>query len=155
MSSAEQIIAATQEIFSSMIMLDVTAGTPRTEQQRPFRNSVTGLVGMAGQVKGLMAIHLPFAVAKAVTSSFLGMDVAEIDDDVRDAIGELANMLAGSIKGGLDASGNEIKLSIPTAISGSEYTIDNMTDADITIVPFTLEAGEFTVELQFEANKDA
>jgi len=150
MSMAEQIITATEEIFSTMIMLEATPGEPGAPPKGPFRNSVTGMVGMAGQVRGLLAIHLTEEAAKSVTGSFLGMDVAEIDDDVRDAIGELANMLAGSIKMMLTDNGKDIKLSIPSAISGAEYTIDNLAEAESTSVPFTLPAGTFTVELQLE-----
>ncbi len=150
MALAQDIIATTQEIFSTMIMLDVTPGEPCSRPEGPFKNSVSGMVGMAGQVKGLLAIHLNEDVAKTVTGNFLGMEVEEVDEDVRDAIGELANMLAGNIKMALTEKGNDIKLSIPSAISGEEYTIDSMTDAEITVVPFSLESGEFMVEFQVE-----
>ena len=32
------------------------------------------------------------------SGTFLGMEVAELDDDVKDAIGEIANMIAGNLK---------------------------------------------------------
>ena len=37
-------------------------------------------------------------VAKDITGTFLGMEVEELDDDVKDAIGEIANMVAGEFK---------------------------------------------------------
>ena len=155
MSYASQLITATQEIFSSMLMLEVTPGEPDGGHDGPFRHSVSAMVGLAGATKGLIAIHLGYDEAKSVTGSFLGMEVEEIDEDVRDAIGELANMLGGSIKAVLDEGGSEIKLSIPSAISGEEYTIDNLTDAQVDMVPFTLpEGGQFKVELQLELPAD-
>lgn len=39
---------------------------------------------------------MPNKVAIAITSSFLGMAVEEINVDVEDAIGELVNMLGGN-----------------------------------------------------------
>lgn len=151
MSLAPKLIEATQEIFSSMLMLEVTPGPASNAPHGPFRRSVTAMVGLAGSTKGLVAIHLGYEEAKAVTGSFLGMEVEEVDEDVRDAIGELANMLGGSIKSVLDEGGSEIKLSIPSAISGEEYTIDNLTDAQVDVVCFNLpEGGQFRVELQLE-----
>lgn len=151
MENAQIIIDSTQEIFSSMIMLDVTPGAPFKSRSEMLKNSISGLIGMAGSMKGLLAIHLPNPVALAVTTAFLGMEVEEIDEDVRDAIGELANMLAGSVKSYLDPKGSEIKLSMPSAVYGEEYSIDCLADAQSVTVPFTLEDKTFHVELQIRA----
>ena len=43
-------------------------------------------------------------VAMTITGSFLGMDVEEMNEDVEDAVGELANMLGGDIKSALSES---------------------------------------------------
>jgi chemotaxis protein CheX len=146
---AQSITDATQEIFSSMIMLEVNPGTPFSREQGMINSSISGIIGLAGSLKGLLAIHLPNKTATAVTSAFLGMDVEEIDDDVQDAIGELANMLAGSLKTALDPSGSEIKLSMPSTVHGEEYSIDCIADAEIVSVPFTFNGDQFVVELQY------
>lgn len=148
MNYAQQIIAATEEIFSSMIMLEVTAGEPFKRSNVPLKRSISGIIGLAGKSKGLLAIHLPDATAIAITTAFLGMDVTEIDDDVRDAIGELANMLGGSVKTALDPQGSDIQLSMPSAIYGEEYSIDCLADAINIAVPFRLADETFLVELQ-------
>jgi chemotaxis protein CheX len=145
---AQIIIDSTQEIFSSMIMLEVTPGEPFNRKQSMLKDSISGIIGLAGNTKGLLAIHLPTKAALAVTTAFLGMDVDEIDEDVRDAIGELANMLGGNIKSALDPKGSEIQLSMPSSISGEEYSIDCIADADEISVPFDLDGTTFLVELQ-------
>jgi chemotaxis protein CheX len=145
---AQPIIDATQEIFSSMIMLDVVPGEPFERGSEPLKNSVSGIIGLAGKSKGLLGIHLPSSMALSITTAFLGMEVEEIDEDVRDAIGELANMLAGSIKTALDPKGSEIQLSMPSAIHGEEYSIDCLADSINIAVPFALDGETFLVELQ-------
>jgi len=145
---AQHIIESTQEIFSSMIMLDVTPGEPYKRNNSMLTDSISGIIGLAGNIKGLLAIHLPTQVALAVTTAFLGMDVEEIDDDVRDAIGELANMLGGNLKSAIDPKGSEIQLSMPSCVSGEEYSIDCIADADEISVPFDLDGTTFLVELQ-------
>jgi chemotaxis protein CheX len=129
-------------------MLDVTPGEPYKRKHSALKNSISGLIGMAGNIKGLLAIHLPNEAALAITTAFLGMDVEEIDEDVRDAIGELANMLGGNLKAALDPKGSDIKLSMPTSVSGEEYSIDTIADAEEITVPFELEGSTFLVELQ-------
>lgn len=148
MEHAHHIIASTQEIFSSMIMLDVTPGEPFIRNNDKLINSISGIVGLAGNTRGMLAIHMANPAALAVTTAFLGMAVEEIDDDVRDAIGELANMLAGSIKSILDPAGSDIKLSMPSAIYGEGYSVDCLAGAQAVTVPFTFDGLGFLVELQ-------
>lgn len=148
MEHAQHIIESTQEIFSSMIMLDIAPGEPFKRNDDCLRNSISGIIGLAGTTKGLLAIHLSNDAALAVTTAFLGMDVDQINEDVRDAVGELANMLGGSLKAVLDPNGSDIQLSMPSAIHGEEYSVDCLANASTVSVPFKVEDHRFTVELQ-------
>lgn len=148
MTHAQHLIDSTQEIFSSMIFLDVTPGDPFKRSNEPLTDSISGMIGLAGSIKGSLAIHLPNDAALAVTTAFLGMDVEEIDEDVKDAIGELANMLGGSLKAVLDPSGSDVKLSMPSTVYGEEYSIDCLANAETVAVPFSFDGQTFVVELQ-------
>jgi chemotaxis protein CheX len=145
---AQNIADATQEIFSNMLMLDVVPGEPFQRDDSKLVNSISGIIGLAGEVKGLLAIHLPNKAAVEITTAFLGMDVEEIDEDVCDAIGELANMLGGSMKAILDPGGSKVQISMPSAIHGEEYAVDCLTNAESISVPFTFSDQTFMVELQ-------
>ncbi len=152
MKYAQDISAATQEIFSSMVMLEVSPGEPFKRADSKLTNSISGIIGLAGEVKGMLAIHLPDKAAQAITTAFLGMDVEEIDEDVCDAIGELANMLGGSIKTILDPGGSKVQLSMPSSVHGEEYAVDCLADAESVTVPFTFNDQTFLVELQISQN---
>ena len=151
MDIEKAIAEATVEIFTSMVMLEVTPGEPLAVDgtPTPLKSSLTGIVGFDGKYNGVLAIHTPYGVARSITASFLGMEVDEINEDVQDSIGELTNMLAGNIKPILSANGKDINLSIPSTVHGEEYTfpVAEGTEQRI-IVPFTLEAETFLVELQ-------
>ena len=151
MDMVPKIVAATTEIFETMLMMSAKAGEPLVDKMRPFKRSVSGIIGMAGLYKGMLAIHLPEHVAMAITSNFLGMEVDQINADVQDAVGELANMLGGSLKTALSDNGKDIQLSIPSAVCGSEYTLDCSTNKTSGVfVPFALPEGDFLVELQIQ-----
>jgi chemotaxis protein CheX len=115
-------------------------------------DSISGIVGLANGVKGMLAVHTPVNVALAITGGFLGVQVEEINEEVQDAIGELANMLAGGVKLILARNGNEIRLSIPSVIYGDSYNVSAPADARAFIIPFIIKEGRFFVEFHLTEN---
>ena len=145
-----KIIDATNEIFSSMVMMEVRVDGDIRSTLTPLENSITGVIGLAGTHKGVIAMHFPNPVAMTITGSFLGMEIGEINEDVEDAVGELANMLGGSVKAILSANGRDIDLSLPSVISGKNYDFQPTRDIERVVIPFQCDAGDFIVELQLE-----
>ena len=120
------------------------------EEHGPLHDTITAMIGLAGTRKGVLAIHFPFTVAMAITSNFLMMDVNEINDDVHDAMGEIANMLGGNVKGILSENGRDIDLSMPSTIAGSDYSFQSDNEVDKTILKFGTDKGSFMVEMDLE-----
>lgn len=147
---SDKLIESTIEIFTGMVMMDVSVAGAAMQKIGPLKQSITGMVGLAGTHKGVLAVHFPKQIALDVTSSFLGMDVAEINEDVQDAIGEIANMLGGNLKTILSDRGRDIQLSLPSTISGDEYAFSSQADAEQIILPFQAPSGIFFVEVELE-----
>ena len=144
------IVSATNEVFTTMVMMDPTPDYPLKTPVSHFECSVSGIVGFAGIYSGTISIHCPLPLALKVTGSMLGIDCDEAGDDLDDAIGEVANMLAGSVKQVLSKGGLDIKLSIPTIITGEEYTINTLTGTDCVVVPFTIDGTVLLVGLNLQ-----
>lgn len=142
------VIDATKEVFSTMVMMDLEARFPLEEAVNHFQCSISGMVGLAGTYTGILAIHCPQSFAVRITSNMLGMEVEEVGEDVNDALGEIANMLGGYVKMVLSKGGMDINLSIPTIISGAEYTINAMSESDCVVVPFEHGGERFLVSLK-------
>jgi chemotaxis protein CheX len=147
---AGHVINATKEVFSTMVMMDLEDQYPLADPVSKFHCSVTSMVGLAGTYTGILSIHCPQSFALRITSNMLGMDVTEVGEDVNDALGEIANMLGGYVKQILSKGGLDINLSIPTVISGEEYTVNSTSDSDCIIIPFTNEADRFLVGLKLQ-----
>jgi len=145
-----KIIESTIEIFTGMVMMEVTVAGEPLGSLGPLKNSITGMVGLAGVQKGVLAVHFPKQLALDVTGSFLGMEVSEIDADVQDAIGEIANMLGGNLKTILSDRGKDIQLSLPSTIYGEEYAFSSQAEVDQVILPFQAPSGLFYVEIELE-----
>ncbi|MDD3293653.1 MAG: chemotaxis protein CheX [Salinivirgaceae bacterium] len=145
---ARHVIDATKEVFSTMVMMDLEECYPLEDSVTHFHCSISGMVGLAGSYTGILAVHCPQSFAMKITSNMLGMDVDEMGEDVNDALGEIANMLGGYVKMVLSKGGMDINLSIPTIISGEEYSINSMAESDCVVVPFTFEEQKFLVSLK-------
>jgi len=144
---AKYVIDATKSVFSTMIMMDPLDDYPLKEPINRFQCSITGMVGFAGIYSGVISIHCPVALALQITSSMLGVDCDEVNEDLNDAIGEIANMLGGSVKQVLSKGGMDVKLSIPTVISGEDYTVNSLSDIDCVVIPFRVNDNRFLVGL--------
>ncbi len=144
----EKIVECVSEIFNSMVMMDVSSSGENLSSLGEIKDSITAVVGLAGTHRGVVAVHLPNRIARAVTSNFLGTEIEEINEEVRDAVGELANMVGGNIKTMLSDNGADIDLSMPSTIGGDSYFFEKPHDVDTVIVPFDVPDGTFHVELQ-------
>jgi chemotaxis protein CheX len=114
-----------------------------------FKDCVSAMVGFAGSFSGMVSINTPQKLAMAFTSQMLGMDITEFDDDVRDALGEIANMIGGSFKHHLVRDGHEVRLSTPSVISGEEYVM-TVGSPDILTLIFASGEEHFIVSVYLE-----
>ncbi len=148
-----EIITGTQEVFSTMLMVDLESGEVIENQRAEIQSNLTSMIGLGGGLRGLLAVHCPASVAKAITSGFLGMDVDDLDEDVKDAIGEIANMVAGNLKISYAKFDINVELAIPTSIVGQSFHVSGISDANRIIVPFKMNDDTFWVELMYVINK--
>jgi chemotaxis protein CheX len=144
---AKYVIDATKEVFSTMVMMDPTDDYPMKEPVNRFKCSITGMVGFAGIYSGVISMHCPVNLAMKITSNMLGMECDEVNEDLNDAIGEISNMLGGSVKQVLSKGGLDVKLSIPTVIAGEDYTVNSLSDSDCVVIPFQIDDDRFLVGL--------
>lgn len=83
---------------------------------------VAGCVQVSGAWEGAVLLLCADDLAKAFAAAMFGSLEEDItDDEVRDALGELTNMVAGNIKAQLPA---QTRLSMPTVARGRDFTMD-------------------------------
>ena len=153
--TARLIQRATVEVFSTMLGTELTPQPVFCDPTPLQQSEVTGLMGFAGAVGGYVSIHCTREQAREFTARLLGMDAAEVDsiDDVRDAVGELVNIIAGSLKRELGSSG-PIELAMPTVVMSPKPDIRVRARLGV-VVPFEDPSGTFHVELVLEPTGSA
>ncbi|RNC71816.1 MAG: chemotaxis protein CheX [Desulfuromonadales bacterium] len=150
------IVGSIKNIFSTMIFIDDIADDyPLEKPESHFTCSISGMVGLGGDVSGMVGIHIPEEFAKIATASMLGMEVSEIesDGDVNDAVGEITNMLAGEMKMLFTGKGLAACLSTPSIVAGKEYTVEVVSSGTAVVVPFTHAGHRFLATLQIEGGR--
>ena len=146
----EEIVKGTKDVFSTMLMVELESET--VCKSCTIESNLTSMIGLGGGIRGMLSIHCPASIATAITGSFLGMDVEEINEDVKDAVGEIANMIAGNLKVSYASIDTKIELAIPTSIIGDSFVVTGIADASRIIAPFNMPAGKFWVELMYVNN---
>jgi len=108
---------------------------------------VVGTVGFVGDVSGLIYLYFDQAFARVCTGHLLGMSEAEVeeggDEVINDAIGELTNMTVGSFKNGLADAGYPCRLTIPSILRGSNFSIEPVSSASRHV--FCFDCGEHRI----------
>jgi chemotaxis protein CheX len=107
-----------EHVFQTMMGLEVKqADAPFP----PAGELITAAISLAGTWKGAVLVECGLKEAFLFTSKMLCMDApTSLNDDVRDALGELANMVGGNLKSVLPGG---VGLSLPTVVWGQDYTM--------------------------------
>jgi len=79
------------------------------------------VVGFGGVLSGACVFKSGSSTAIKIAAHMTGMEFSEVDDTVKDGIGELCNMLAGAWKGKVPDLAANCGLSIPAVITGRDY----------------------------------
>jgi len=143
------LVDATLEVFASMIFIEIQPQAATDEPVADFNPNISSLIGFAGDLKGILAIHCPKNVALEITAAMLGMEVNELDEDAKDAIGEVANMVAGGLKVSLGELDKKIEIAIPTTVIGQAIRTAGLSGASRLMIPFSTPTGRFGIELRY------
>ncbi len=135
---------ATREVFELMVGCSLTV--PATSEETTL--DVTAMVGLAGQLCGVLSVRCDGKAAALITSKMLGVAVDKVGPEVADAIGEVCNMVAGNFKNKISGLAEGCMLSPPTVITGSDYTMRSLADSPALDVRLLFEGLPIVVSLQ-------
>lgn len=135
---------AMQEVYELMLgyALEVAPELPSEEGL-----DITSMVGLAGQVCGILRIRCSAQSASRMASRMLGLD-AGAGPETWDAVGEICNMVAGNFKNKVSGLGDGCMLSVPTVITGADYSVRSMVNETIQTA-FLFEGEPVVLSLEF------
>jgi len=123
------------------------------------------VIGLTGETRGTISVSFtkicqdapPFRAGSfteasilPIVSNMLGEEMKELNEEIKDAVGEITNMISGQARKKLEELGRTLKAAIPTVITGRDHAVKHVTTYPIIAIPFTTDSGEFTIEVCFE-----
>jgi chemotaxis protein CheX len=145
-------VQSVKRVFETMVHVKMTVGRPYLKPDSPTAADVSGIIGFSGDAAGAVVISFPKDVACKAASNFAGIDIDEKHADFADAIGELANMVAGNAR--KEFTDLNIRISLPSVVIGEQFLVSNSKTTPRIIIPCKCELGEINVEVAMEAVKD-
>jgi chemotaxis protein CheX len=143
-------IDATLHVLSSLAFTQAQVGRPYVKKDSVAQGDVSGVVGLSGEANGTISVTFSRKCILTIVSRMFGEEVSEITDEVKDAVGEILNIVSGNGRQKLQGLGKNLKGGIPTVITGKNHVISHVTSKPIIAVPFSTENGDFTFEVCFD-----
>lgn len=143
-------LRAGHNTFSTMLQAPLTFGEPSQDPTPGADFDISGIIGLTGDMTGSVVISMSWSTATNCVKAFTGMDNAP-DEDVCDAIGELANMIAGSAKSQLD--GKNISISCPSVVRGKDLQASRPKSTPCVRIPCSSDLGDFELLLSLQPAK--
>ncbi len=144
-------INATLHVLETMASTKSEAGKPYLKKEEIAKGDVTGVIGLTGDSRGTVSVSFSEKCILAVVSKMFAEEMTEVNGEIRDAVGELANMISGQARQKLEVGGKSLQAAIPTVIMGKDHTISHITSQPVVAIPFTTADGGFTIEVSLEA----
>jgi chemotaxis protein CheX len=135
---------AVREVFELMLSSHLT--TPTASETGGM--DTTAMVGLAGQLCGVLSVRCQRKAAALMTSKMLSVPLDKVDPEISDALGEICNMVAGNFKNKITGLAEGCMLSPPTVISGTDYVLTSLTDSPGLDVNFLFEDFPLVVSLE-------
>jgi len=137
-----------------MLALEIVNGEAYVETEAaPSSEGVVALIGLAGEWVGTASLSCSAPFACRIASQMLMMDAQSVDGEVLDAVAEVANMIIGNVKTGLEQDLGPIGMSIPTIIFGKNFSARSAGNEEWLTVPFTCEGERIEVKFCLAPNR--
>ncbi|MDR2693682.1 MAG: chemotaxis protein CheX [Chitinispirillales bacterium] len=142
-------INATAACFKNMVFVEAKQGTPQVKKEPYPRYDISGIIGLSGGAQGSISLCFPMQSALDIVSKMIGAPITEPGTDLADAVGEIANIIAGFAK--RDLVGLNLSISLPNVIISS-HVLSGLTGVPTIIVPFTCPLGPFAMEVSLKTS---
>ncbi len=137
-------LSAVKNVFETMIEVPYTLGKPTIKKDMTSTFEISGIIGISGEVTGCVVVSFPEKIALELASALLGEKLEKVNSDCTDAIGEIANMVAGDAK--KDFPQTNTTISVPSVVLGL-HRIAFPKGVPIISIPCQTGKGAFAIDV--------
>jgi chemotaxis protein CheX len=139
------VIEATCSVLRSMLGMEVVRGAIYCKLNDKPAHDVSGVINLTGAAQGTIVLSMSANVAIEATRILTGDKPERVDATVVDAVGELANIIAGNAKAKL--SQLSLSIGLPRVVKGRDYAIAFPEGGTPIAIPFECTTGPITLEV--------
>ncbi|MDP8208521.1 MAG: chemotaxis protein CheX [Candidatus Electryonea clarkiae] len=144
-------ISSVMNTMEMMVGMTPERQTPYVKDNILTQGDITGIIGFAeSKVTGSIALSFPQETALEVYKMMTGETAHNLNSNVQNMIGELANIIAGGAKTTLAEEGLTFHVSIPSVIVGKNHKVSHNLNVPAVVIPFTMGNFSFLVEVSIE-----
>jgi chemotaxis protein CheX len=142
-------VRSVRSVLATMAGVETAIGPMRLKESPSPEYDYSGIIGISGSIVGTVVVSFKRETAVKLVAAFAGAEVEPDTPDFADAIGELANMIAGAAKKDL---GGDSSITVPSVISGRGHSVSRPKDVPCVVFPCSTAAGDFAVEVSIRSN---
>jgi chemotaxis protein CheX len=145
----DSVARATKEIVAGALAWKVSNGRVVTRPVNSSTAEASAIIGIVGSVEGTITLKCTRRIAVEVARAMLGVEASDEAPEVRDAVGELLNMVIGQAKTYYAARREPFSFTLPTTIMGDNYQIyvRARPGAKVGTIYFLCPLGPFSIEV--------
>lgn len=126
---AEELCGVIQHVFQSMLGVQLEVKVEEGEPATSEKSKVLASLGITGDWNGALILECGAETACMLAGAVLGCgQISSVDEDVKDVLGELANIVAGNLKKRLP--GNSF-LTLPCVVEGSNFSLQVLNGEEV------------------------
>ncbi len=138
----EAFVKGVQDTLNTMASTEVTFGKPFIEPSFVMKGDVAAIVGLiAPPLKGNFVISFSKSGILQIYNNMLGENNTEMSEEVKDSVGEIANMVYGASKTLLNQNGYNFQMALPTVVLGEFFPAKDNQGVTL-VIPFTFQPNQ-------------
>ncbi|HRR39893.1 MAG TPA: chemotaxis protein CheX [Syntrophales bacterium] len=144
-------LEGTMSVLRTMAFIEPRPGKPYLKKNNVAQGDISGIIGLTGDVRGSLALSFSERCIMKIVSNMLGEEIKSMNGDIKDAVGEITNMVSGVARKKLEGMDLTISAAIPTVVSGKNHSILHVLGGPSIIIPFETDHGPFVVDVCLNA----
>ncbi len=143
-------LAAAIHVLKTMARIEAKPGKPFLKKDDSVFGDVSAIIDISGAVQGFMTLSFDEDCIRAIVSNLFGEAVTAINEEVKDAVGELTNVICGDARRRIAQEKIVLVGGIPTILAGKDSPVIHANKGTCIAIPFTTPAGHFAVEISLQ-----
>jgi len=143
-------IQAAREVLETELGAEPERGDLHVQKSAFTTDEVTTVVGITGQVSGIVLYSMSLVTAIGLVSRMMGQEFTEFDALAQSGIGELGNVITGRAGVLLSDAGYQTNITPPALVIGQGTMITTL-DLNRLVFPLQTDIGPLEVQVVLKA----